>query len=451
MKEPHADGVRAIEYANAHVNAVLATAETAIEILLEGPESHNPDLARAVKTVLDSQTEPLEHRMKMLEQAVIENHPSPETREAPPSHAEYAARIEELSQRYEEHMTTRFPEIYEETTHTQDSTFYTMTTIPIAHNQAVRRLAREIATRKPGDPARLGYTDALLEVAAQLPGQSEILSIHEETGDANTDWKKMFMTRAQNAARDTELLEQLHQGQGPAEQEQEEIPDITLGLMVLTIHGVDVIKNEEGARELAQAWGTELQQYQEHTKGELRAQMEGGEAIIQVTQSGEETPAGSEITIPVEERQPTLKEEFERAAALLKLAASRATGTVPQEGIPLKTRMCMDTDRIPYGYTDNRREEPVSEIFLTESGHRCLNTITWERDEGLEQAILEDEGEVVSSYMFWSESLTTVEPHTSEQELLQILMATYTVGARFMPQEHLDSPKEDETEDPQNC
>ena len=49
MKEPHADGVRAIEYANAHVNAVLATAETAIEILLEGPESHNPDLARAVK------------------------------------------------------------------------------------------------------------------------------------------------------------------------------------------------------------------------------------------------------------------------------------------------------------------------------------------------------------------------------------------------------------------
>ena len=449
MQEPTPDGVRAIEYANAHVSAILATAESAIEMLIEGPESDNPDLARAVKAVLDSQTEILEYRLKMLEKAVIQNHPNPEDRVAPASNTEYTVRINGLTQKYQEHITTRLPEILEDTTPTEESTFYTMMAIAIAHNQAARRLAREIATMKPGDPERLGYTDALLEVTTQLSGQSE--SLQKDIWEPDTYRKERLVRQAREAARDTKLLEELHQGQGPEEQEQEEVPYITLGLIALTLQGVDVIISKEGAQEMARAWDTELYSYEEHPGGEIRAQMEGAEATITVTRAGEETPAGSDIVLAVYEQEITPKEEFERAAALLKLATSRAVREGPQEEIPLKTRMCMDTDRIPEGYTDKRMKEPVSKIFLTESGKRCLNAITWERDDGLEQLILEDEGEVVNCFMFWSESLTTVKPDTTEQELLEILMATYAVGAQFMLQEHMDGPEENETENQRDC
>ena len=100
----------------------------------------------------------------------------------------------------------------------------------------------------------------------------------------------------------------------------------------------------------------------------------------------------------------------------------------------LKTRMCMNTDGIPAGYPDNRLADPINEPFITATGHRCLNSITWQRDREMEHNILKDHGDKVTSYLYWSESITTVPPGQNKEGFLQILMATYTVGGMFLLQ-----------------
>ena len=63
MPEPTPEALREIAYACAHMNATLAIGEAAIEMLIEGPDGDDPDVARAAKHVMEAQTQPLEHWM----------------------------------------------------------------------------------------------------------------------------------------------------------------------------------------------------------------------------------------------------------------------------------------------------------------------------------------------------------------------------------------------------
>ena len=75
------EGTYEIEYATAHVEAIMAKAQAAIEILLDGPDGRNSHVARAVKLILDDHMRPLEHRMNRLEETVLKHHPNPGERE----------------------------------------------------------------------------------------------------------------------------------------------------------------------------------------------------------------------------------------------------------------------------------------------------------------------------------------------------------------------------------
>ena len=447
MKNLTAQGEHAINHASAHVNAILAMAEAAIEALLEGTHSDNQDLAQAVKLILDDQAEALEHWMERLEQAVMEHHPDPAHIEQPRTHAAYATRVQQATERYERHLETRFPAVHEgNAEHTPDSVFHTLTTAPVTINRAVRRLAGEIASREPESPARVAYIETLLEIAAMLPNQSEVLSRSRQADPPDTSWKDYLMQRAQDAALDTETLEALYRGPDPGAtaEDQDDVPWVSLQDIYFTLQGLRVINGMADAHALALACGTKLTQTTT-LPGDRRLQVNLQDPPTTIEIDAQETldePAGSKITIEIQDENNSLKEELRQAARILAVAASRAhSPNSPQEETVLRTRMCMGTDRLPAGQTDTRHAEPISEGFLTPAGHRCLNAITWERDDDIEQAVLQEEGEVITSYLFWSDSVTTIGPRPDPEELLEIIMATYTLGGRFLLQEHLDSPQ----------
>ena len=201
------EGTYEIEYATAHVEAVMAKAQAAMEILLDGPDSRNSHVARAVQLILDDHIGPLEHRMKELEEAVLKHHQNPENRQVPESQPMFADRIQELTRRYDRHMTTRFPK---DMKHTEQSVFYTLTITPVVINRALQHLNAEIITREPGDQGRLGYISALKEVAAEIPRQKEVLALCQNRDQARNDRQRRFLKQAQAAAEDNERLTTLY-------------------------------------------------------------------------------------------------------------------------------------------------------------------------------------------------------------------------------------------------
>ena len=444
MKKLTQQGAHAIAYASAHVNATLAIAEAAIEVLFEGQEAENEDLAQAVKLILDDQAGPLDHWMERLEQAVAEHHPDPGRIEQPRTHASYAARAEEATEKYDRHMEEKFPAVYQgDQEITQEAVFHTLVTTPVAINRAIRRLAAETASRQPGSPDRTAYIKALLEVAAKVPRQTETLTKRREMDPPDSDRKRHLMNRAQAAALDTETIEAIHRANaaGENQEEQDDPPWVQLAFIEVTLQGTRVITSIGDAQALALAWGTTLTIPTPHPAIQaLRADLDHPQTTIEVQEPGDGTRPTSTITITVENQEKSPREELTQAADLLALTISRTPATeTPPEGTVLRTRMCISTDRIPLNHPETRHREPVTENFLTPSGHRCLNAITWRRDDEIEQAILQDHGDIVNSYLFWSESLTTTGQQPTSEELLEILMATFTVGAKFLLQDNLDS------------
>ena len=300
-------------------------------------------------------------------------------------------RIGDATESYENHMATRFPEIFDEDQpqHTTDSAFYTFTIAMIANNRAIRRLAWEIASLEKGSPGRLAYTDALIEIGTnvavnQPPEQDDALSNLAQMGDwdRDNDRKKRFLERALTAAEDAETLTEMYQGEGPGEQEQGEVPWIRLRLIVVTLPGMETITGMDDARELAREWSTELVEENSTFRDRgIQVIMEKFQTDIEVIPAGEEGPASSLITVVPEDRNDSLTMELEHTSDLVKIAISRGRreDDGQQSGTVLKTRMCLSTNRIPDGFGDARLNKPLSDPFLTPSGHRCLNTITWDR------------------------------------------------------------------------
>ena len=195
----------------------MAKAQAAIEILLDGPDDRNSHVARAVKLILDDHMRPLEHRINRLEETVRKHHPNPEEREVPASHAMFADRIQELTERYQQHMNRRFAKLTREFTLTPDSVFYTLTIMPVVINRALNHLNAEIITREPSDAVRMGYRSALLDVADELPDQKKALAMRRSMGDADNSRKRRFLEQAEAAAEDNERLAGTHRPDPGAE------------------------------------------------------------------------------------------------------------------------------------------------------------------------------------------------------------------------------------------
>ena len=206
MAEPSREGTHEIEYATAQVEAVMAKAEAAITILLDSPDGRNRHVAKAVQLILDDNMGPLARRMMQLEEAVDTHHPNPEEREVPDSQPMFANQLVELTMRYDQHMSRRFPR---ELRCTAQSVFYVLTIAPVMTNQAVHRLNAEVITREPRDPVRTGYLAALLEVAEELPNPQDAL---ERLGEeARNDRMRRFLRQAQDTALDTERIRAIYE------------------------------------------------------------------------------------------------------------------------------------------------------------------------------------------------------------------------------------------------
>ena len=98
---------------------------------------------------------------------------------------------------------------------------------------------------------------------------------------------------------------------------------------------------------------------------------------------------------------------------------------------------------MPEGVPEEQTETPVTLRFLTPSGNRCLSTATWERDHEFEQMCIEDGDDPEIRYSYRIESITNIPPAPGRQALLEIIMAPYTVGARFL----LGDPIRDENDE----
>ena len=196
-----------IEYATAHVEAVMAKAQAAMEILLDGPDRRNSHVALAVQLILDDQMDPLENLMTKLEETVLKHHPDPYNREVPDSQPMFADKIEKMTLRYDDHMASHFPKGMK---HTAQSVFYTLTIVPVVINRALHHLNAEVITRDPSDQGRRAYISALKELAEEIPDQAKTLALCRERGEAKDDRQRRFLTQAEAAVQDTEHLVALY-------------------------------------------------------------------------------------------------------------------------------------------------------------------------------------------------------------------------------------------------
>ena len=236
--------------------------------------------------------------------------------------------------------------------------------------------------------------------------------------------------------------------QDEEKQEKQEIPWVHLDVVVITLRGLEAVRTQEEAEALAAAAGAKMDRYTEKGNGSG----DGGETTVVLyepftalcgTRTGGPESGETEIMVQIHDMEGFLLEELEWAAGLLEQAILLARqrdpqDTGPRESAVMKTRHCMNTDRIPDGQPENRMDAPISEMFLTHSRYRCVNAITWERDEDAEKDILEETGETGKEYRYWSESITTLPSTPRRRELREVLMATYTVGARFLLKDILE-------------
>ena len=199
-----------IELATARVEAIMAKAQAAMEILLDGPDRGNVHVAKAVKLILDDHMGPLQGRMEELEETVKRFYPNPEERDIPESQDIFGQKVEELTEQYERHMKATFPETYEQLNMTEDSVFYTLMITPVAVNRAILHLNGEIVARDPGDPVRMGYRDALLEMEMEIPEQRQVVTESQDRGAANNDRKRRFLEMAQDALTSTERTTEMY-------------------------------------------------------------------------------------------------------------------------------------------------------------------------------------------------------------------------------------------------
>ena len=196
-----------IQLANALLEAIMAKAMRAMEILLDGPDGGNAHVARAVQLILDEHAGPLQHRLQQLEAVITRHHPATMDWQAPQSQLKFAERLTQVTRRYEHHMRSHFPKDLE---HTGESVQYTLLIVPMIVHHAVSYLNSETITREPDDLIRIVHIEAIRDLTPELRGSRQILHAIQQQADASDDRKRRFLRDAEAAVRDTERILATH-------------------------------------------------------------------------------------------------------------------------------------------------------------------------------------------------------------------------------------------------
>ena len=206
------DATFEVQLATARVEAVMAKAASTMALFLDGPDSLNSHVAKAVKTILDDHMLPLQNRMEELSSAVEDHYPDPTTRPDPPdSHAMFADRVAGLTDRYDSHMNRHH---LDQQKYSASSVFYSMTITAVVTNAAIRALSGEVMSRDAHDPTARAYRTALLETAAEIPHRAQIIKNVSDDNEANNDRMRRHLRLAQEAEADTLRLVELHSAAG---------------------------------------------------------------------------------------------------------------------------------------------------------------------------------------------------------------------------------------------
>ena len=158
--------IYAVEHATACHEAVMARIKAIIPILINTSEPGNVHLAKAVKTIIEEDFHRLEQTIQALEDSSASYYAALGPREVSQANKQRADELAEMTERYFEHMETRFPS---NTNFSARSVRLTMFLFPVVNRAAVQQLAAELFGREPQDPTYRAYRDAMLEATDLIP------------------------------------------------------------------------------------------------------------------------------------------------------------------------------------------------------------------------------------------------------------------------------------------
>lgn len=162
-----------IELATARAEAVMARASAVMRMLLDGPNSRNSHFAQAVQTILDGEVPKLRASMDELADAVLNHYPDPSQRPVSEANQRRTAELEQLTARYEVHMTTH---VSAKESFTTQSVVFTMLAYAIGTAQAIQELHAETLGREPDDVTSQAYRQAIIEIHQEIPGRREAVA-----------------------------------------------------------------------------------------------------------------------------------------------------------------------------------------------------------------------------------------------------------------------------------
>ena len=199
--------------------------------------------------------------------------------------------------------------------------------------------------------------------------------------------------------------------------------EINADLMVITLFGQGAIRSETEAQELARRTGRELVNF---TASPL-----GIHETVTEDMTLESDWRQTNLMFVLEDLG-NLRAEMEWATRTIleavKISPQPHRGPdVPwsfDQGIEIiRIHLCMTANCIPQG----EPEEPEMDTYQTEGGTSFHNSLRWERMDDL------PEDETDAWYNHWSTSILPVRKMPEEQELLAVIMGTYTVaGLRLL-------------------
>ena len=159
------------------------------------------------------------------------------------------------------------------------------------------------------------------------------------------------------------------------------VPEIKLGLMVITLYDQKLFKTREDAEILAKATGNRLEKYdQKNEDGVTQAILQDPHTIITLPGARERRHGSTEFIIISNDSHDSPQRELEWTASLLsqaiKLHRERNPDPDSTQETLLRTVHIINTQEMPEGVPEEQTETPVARRFLTPSGNRCLSTAT---------------------------------------------------------------------------
>ena len=218
---------------------------------------------------------------------------------------------------------------------------------------------------------------------------------------------------------------------------------VHLDMSVITVHGLQAIRDEQEARDLASAMDLELQACELNKDATISAALNDQIMQVKSTSPNDGLRGTTQFWVQVYDHNGSLQHELDHIATTLHKALTHINHRPdenPASRLTLTIRHCMNSDHLPPGQPERRVDEPISQFFQTETGQPFLSTMTWERETDFNKEIQAQPGQEDPTYSFWSQSVTRIQAIPTTEHMLQLLMATYTLGALFLLEMPLPRP-----------